>query len=142
MRPNPDRDEAAYRAYVAGEPLKAIGARLGVHATSARRSVDRHARRRGLPLPRRYGPDAGTLRADVNLARDAEAYRDYVDGARLEDIAAARGFGCRSSAFKAVNRHARRNGLPKPRRLANARRRASGGVVTVLGMRYRLDVDR
>ena len=143
MRPsNPDRDEAAHRAYVAGEPLQAIGARLGVHPTSVRRSVDRHAMRRGLPLPRRYGPAAVTLRADVNHARDAEAYRDYVDGALLEDIAEAHGFGCRSSAKKAVNRHAARNRLPKPTRLAKSRRRPRSVAVPVLGMKFRLDLDR
>ena len=139
---DPETAAAAYAAYAAGESLRTAGARLGMHPSTVRRCADRHAKRHGLPLTRRYGPDAVSRRADVDFERDAEAYRDYVDGALLDDIAEAHGFGCGSSAKKAVNRHAARHRLPKPSRLAKSRRRPRSVAVPVLGMKYRLDLDR
>ena len=134
--------EAAYAAYQSGETLRAIGARLGMHRKSVLRTADRYAKSVGLPVLRRYGSDGGPVRPDVDHARDAEAYRDYVDGALLDDIAEVHGFGCRSSAKKAINRHAARNRLPKPTRLAKSRRRPRSVAVPVLGMKFRLDLDR
>ena len=131
---------AAYAAYKSGETIRAAGERLGMHPKAVLRSADRYAKSVGLPVLRRYGTEGGPVRPDVDLERDAEAYRDYVDGAPLEDIAKVHGFGCGSSAKKAVNRHAARNRLPKPARLPKSSPRSV--AVPVLGMKYRLDLDR
>ena len=97
-----NRQSKIWLLHAKGWPIRSIALNVGVSEGAVMQSMRREAARRGVPVPRRQPPTG---------ERDAEWYRRWMDGESYGDI--ARGSGRTFSAVaKAVQTHARRNGLP------------------------------